>query len=170
MSLVPADSGQRTTAHPRVRPQHHAPAFVNDEARAVARHVSRDVCGARVRAPVQLGRRVTDARIVPAVPRVLATTSSTVARPRARRVPSVTNRASHAAQHPRGHQCGRTTVRTDRRHLPHAQDNTAGAAGTPIPTAQWSGVGDYTATCHTPRRVGIPSERACGFRLRRHRP
>jgi len=81
-----------------------APAFVNDEARAIARHVSRDVCGARIRAPDHTWRRVTDARIVPAGPRVLASTTITVARPRARRVPTVTNRASHAAQHPRGHQ------------------------------------------------------------------
>ena len=35
MILVPADFGQRHTARPRVRPQPPAPAFVNDEARAV---------------------------------------------------------------------------------------------------------------------------------------
>ena len=104
MILVPADYGQRTTARPRVRPQNPAPAFVNDEARRIRRHVSRDVSGARRRAPDHPWRRVTAARIVSAGPRVLASTTSTVARPRARRVPPATNRASHAAQHPRGHQ------------------------------------------------------------------
>ena len=41
---IPARPSGRTR-FPSRPPLPHAPAFVNDEARAVARHVSRDVCG-----------------------------------------------------------------------------------------------------------------------------
>ena len=163
MMLVPAVSGRRTTARPRVRPQPPAPAFVNDEARAIARHVSRDVCGARIRALDHPGGatcrtdcagRAADAgdydqhRRAPAgAPR------PTRRKPRGTRRPT-SPRPSGAAGLP---------AAPDRRHLPHAQDNTGDALGTPIPKAQRSG--GVVATCLTPRRVAIPSERARGFRL-----
>ena len=84
------------------RPCHHTG---NDEARRLRRHVSRDVCGARLRAPAHHWRRdLPHGLCRPCRGCWRGLPTSTVARPRARRVPAVTNRTARAAQQPRGHQ------------------------------------------------------------------
>ena len=121
MSLVPAASGRRHTVRPRVRPQTPAPAFVNDEARRLRRHVSRDVSGARFARLLTLAAcdRRTDC-----VGRAAGAGSEyrpapSRARGRAASRPSQTARRT-PPNTPAAIRCGRNTCRPRSPHLPQA--------------------------------------------------